>query len=433
MNKSTPSMNTVWLFVEKVLFLIISFLVTLAIARYLMPEMFGKLSFLVSIVSLLAPISALGLNSLVTRELIQRTSDAATIIGSAIFMRLMAGLVVSAVVYFTSGFWLPTSVDGFLLAILVFASSLSAALIIDFWLQANEINRYGVLIRLLVLLMFGLIRVGAIWVSASFETFIYITCMEFLALAFLYLFTYIYLQHTLPRFRFSWHECYSLLHQSRWLFFSGLAAVLYLKIDQVMLGVMVNDREVGIYAVAAKFSDVWYFIPAALVTAFFPQLVEKSYSATPTYGKDLQKINDLLFSLSLFVAIFVTFSADWFIPILFGYDYTDSIPVLLIHIWAAIFVFMRSLLSKWLIVENLMAISLLSQLLGAVANIVLNLLLIPEFGAVGAAYATVLSYFSAGYLVLFLHRSLWPMALITSKSLMLPCRLLMHGRKIYQD
>jgi PST family polysaccharide transporter len=106
--------------------------------------------------------------------------------------------------------------------------------------------------------------------------------------------------------------------------------------------------------------------------------------------------------------------------------------VLLVHIWAAILVFMRALLSKWLIAENLLRMSLLSHSLGALANVFLNYYLIPPHGPVGAAYATVLSYFFAGYLVLFCNRRLLPMALVVNRSFLLPFRVLRRGFKLYE-
>ena len=133
------------------------------------------------------------------------------------------------------------------------------------------------------------------------------------------------------------------------------------------------------------------------------------------------------------MVLVISFCASWLLPLLFGPSYADSIPVLTVHIWVGLFVFMRALLSKWLITENLLKLSMVTQLSGAVANVILNLWLIPLYGAVGAAYATVISYAVAGYLILFLHRDLWPMAIVVTKSFLLPYRLLARGRRLYQN
>ena len=177
---------------------------------------------------------------------------------------------------------------------------------------------------------------------------------------------------------------------------------------------------------------MWYFVPAALVTSYFPQLIKKRSNDPDEYALDIQKLNDLLFIFALTVAVLVTATADSLIPLFFGERYVEAIPVLLVHIWASILVFMRALLSKWLITENLLRLSLLSQALGALVNVFLNYYLIPYYGPVGAAYATVFSYFVASYLVLFSNRQLRPMALVVSRSFLLPFRVLRRGFKLYE-
>ena len=157
------------------------------------------------------------------------------------------------------------------------------------------------------------------------------------------------------------------------------------------------------------------------------QIVKKMEIGAHAYMTELQVLNDVLFVIAFMLAFFITMSSDWLILFLFGDEYVEAVPVLMIHVWSAILVFMRTLLSKWLIIEGLLKMSLISQLSGAVVNILLNALLIPNYGAIGAACATVLSYASAGYFILFFNRDLKDMRLITTRSLLLPLRLI-HSR-----
>lgn len=427
---SPPIYNTLWLLTEKILVLILSFAVTLAIARHLLPESFGRLSYWLALVSLSAPLMALGLNSLISRELLLRSADRHAIMGSALLLRGVSGIVVAAVAA-AIGCVLLSPDDAWLLAVLLFASASNAALVVDFWLQAKLANRQGALLRLAILVLFSGLRLAAVAADAELAVFVYLLACEYLITGIGYFAAYGYLGGGLRRLRPSLAESRQLLCDSRWLMLSGISAVLYLKIDQVMLGLMVGERAVGIYAVAAKFSEVWYFVPAALVTAYFPQLIERRMRDAAAYAMDLQKLNDALFTLALMLALAIMASADWFIPLLFGEAYRDAVPVLLVHIWAAILVFMRALLSKWLITENLLRLSLLSQTSGAIVNIAANFYLIPRYGALGAAYATLLAYVVAGYLVLFVHPNLRPMGMLVSRSLLLPIRLLKRGRRLY--
>jgi O-antigen/teichoic acid export membrane protein len=65
---------------------------------------------------------------------------------------------------------------------------------------------------------------------------------------------------------------------------SGIAIMIYMKIDQIMLGQMVGDEAVGIYSAAVRISEVWYFVPIAIVASVFPAILEaKKRSETQYY------------------------------------------------------------------------------------------------------------------------------------------------------
>lgn len=430
MKTTTPFRSTVWLLFEKVVFLCVSLLVQLAIARYLQPELFGKLNYLLALMALFSPLMALGLNSIVSREVLLRPADTSQIIGSSMALRLLASIVVASITIVLAYKFLSQG-DWALFSFLLISNIATSALVVDFWLQAHVANRYGVLLRLSVLAIFGVARLIAIDQNAELPVFVYLAGLELVFTGVLYLLAYHKLAGGLQFMQMSLPESRRLLSDSRWLLFSGIAAMIYIKVDQVMLGVMIGDRAVGIYVAAARISEVWYFMPTALVTSFFPQLINNKVVDSTAYTLDLQKLNDLLFALSVGVAIIVSLSSSWLLPFLFGDAYASSVAVLVVHVWVAVFVFMRSLLSKWLLTENLLRLSMLSQVLGAVVNVVLNYYLIPIYGPIGAAYATVLSYAVAGYLVLFCHSRLWPMAIIVSRSFILPLRVIRHGKQLY--
>jgi O-antigen/teichoic acid export membrane protein len=190
-----------------------------------------------------------------------------------------------------------------------------------------------------------------------------------------------------------------------------------------MLGQMVGREEVGIYSVAVRLSEVWYFFATAVVVSVFPSLLKQRSDNPSLYSKRLQQVCDLLFVSALVSAICVAFLSPVLIPFVFGEAYKGSAVLLSIHIWAGLFVFMRALVSKWLIAEHLLKFSLLSHGLGALVNIVGNYLLIPSFGGLGAAYATVLSYAIASYVTFWLHPTTFPIAKIMTRSLLLPFTL----------
>ena len=425
-----PLQNTAWLVFEKVVYLAVSLAVTVALARYLEPSLFGDLSYLLALVALFMPFMSVGLNGIVSRELLLRPDDVDQIIGSSLFIRSVASVFVTFIVVSACSFYLSDDNTMFF-TVLMISSIASSSQVIDFWLQAKLANRYAVFLRLLVLVFFSLIRIVAIYKAADFYLFVYLIALELAVTGLLYLMIYQRLSGRLLRLRVSFEEIKGLWKGARWLLMSGIAAIIYLKIDQVMLGIMLDSYAVGVYAAATRVSEVWYFIPAAIVTSFFPQLIKNRQAGPSVYTVYIQKLNDVLFTLAVGVAVLMTLLGNGLVNWLFGESYSDSVPILVVHIWGAVFVFMRALLSKWLIAENLLALSLLSQGLGALANVALNYFLIPILGPIGAAYATVISYSIAAYIVLFFHPKLWRMAIITTKSFFLPIRLIKHGRHLF--
>jgi PST family polysaccharide transporter len=173
---------------------------------------------------------------------------------------------------------------------------------------------------------------------------------------------------------------------------AGMAVMVYMKIDQIMLGQMLGNRAVGMYSAATRISEVWYFIPISIVASVSPSLIEAKKASTELYYQRLSNLFRFMVLIALAIAVPMTFAAGYLATALYGNDYEGVGPILAIHIWAALFVFLGVAQSPWTINEGLTKLALLRTFVGAVANVFLNLLLIPKNGAIGAAIATTISY-----------------------------------------
>lgn len=416
--------NTAWLFAEKGVAMLFTLSVNIILARYLAPEQFGQFNYLLSFMAILAPFSALGLNALIIRELVNRPARSGTILATALSLRVIGGLAAILLVAFACLFvpFKAVLADHWLILAAI-ASSFSAAYLFDFYFQAQVASRYVVRMRLSVLITSSIVKLVAVCYGAQLPLFLTIILLEPIATALLLFLTYkVYSQGQEP-WQFDKQYGFELLTQSRWLILSGFMSVVYLKIDQLMLGQMLGAAEVGRYAVAARLSEVWYFFPAALVASFFPKLL-RSRQSGGEYARQLQRLCDLLFCSALLLAVVVTLLAKPVVILFFGEQYSSSALILQIHIWAGVFIFMRALLSKWLIAEDLLPFSLLTHGVAALLNVLLNFLWIPTFAGQGAAWATLLSYACSSYVVLWFNAQSRPMAVIMSKAMLAPLRVL---------
>src|SRR5690606_29446254 len=210
-----------------------------------------------------------------------------------------------------------------------------------------------------------------------------------------------------------------------WLIYLGaLFAVINIKVDQVMLRWLGDPELVGAYAVAAQLSETWYFVPTAIVATFFPKLIELRNKNEKEFYLRLQQLLDFLCVMAVVVALLMTWCGKWLIMFFFGADYAASAAVLVIHIWAAVFIFMRAAFSRWILIEGLLVFSLVTQGLGALVNVVLNFFLIPSFGAEGAAYATLISYAVSSYVSLVFYDKSRRIFWLMTKSFVSPFRYL---------
>jgi O-antigen/teichoic acid export membrane protein len=212
----------------------------------------------------------------------------------------------------------------------------------------------------------------------------------------------------------------ALLKKSSWLLFSGIASIIYLKIDVLMLEWMMGDVSVGIYSAASRLSEISYFLPTIIASTFFPLLLASKKHSVSKYWEHIGRLMALLFLAGLGVSAAMFLLAPLVISLIYGGEYRAAVVVLQIHIWASIFVYMRAVLSKWILSEDIVYLSLLTQMSGAISNVFLNLILIPKYGVVGAAVGTVFSYAMASYFSLWFVSASRPMARIMTTAMFKP-------------
>jgi O-antigen/teichoic acid export membrane protein len=140
------------------------------------------------------------------------------------------------------------------------------------------------------------------------------------------------------------------------------------------------------------------------------------------WNRGVQATADALLWSAIVVAIAIQVFAEHLVIFVFGQDYSTAAPILAVHIWAGVFVFTRALISRWLIAEDLLKISLWSHGAGAITNVALNLWLIPPYGAKGAALATLISYGIAGWAAFLIPVNTRPVALQVARAITLPLR-----------
>jgi polysaccharide transporter, PST family len=390
--------NIGWLFADRILRMGVGLFIGVWIARYLGASQYGLFNYAIAFVALFNPLSNLGLDNVVIRHIVLDSSNKEQVLGTTYWLKLLGGigcllLAVASICILRQDEKLTIS----LVAILSAAGIFQALDTIDLWFQSQVQSKYTVLAKNTAFVFISLLQISLITMQAPLIAFAWTKLAEMALAAIGLAITYKIKGYSIWLWSWSFPLAKILLKKSYPLILSGLTIMIYMRIDQIMLGQMISDRAVGVYSAATRISEAWYFIPITLASSVAPSIFAAKETSEALYYKRIGQLLRLLALVSYVVAVPMTFLSGTVITMLFGNDYAAAGPILAIHIWASLFVFMGVATSSWFVAEDLTHLSLSRTLLGAITNVVLNLFLIPTYAGVGAAIATVISQAIASF------------------------------------
>ncbi len=424
-NRRDVLRNSLWLIFEQGFGRAIGLVVGLWVARYLQPAAFGALSFALTFVSLFFWMAQLGIEAIAVRELVRRPEDEGRILGSAMRLQLAGAALGVAVIFGTTlSVWGWDTQRTYLIGIctIMLAMPVSGAFV--YRLKARVAEHPAVLARNVSVLIGAGMRVMAILAGAGVYWFAGANALS--AVLVCVLTAYVYrasggrvstwtYDHTLARsmFRDAWP-----------LALSAVAIVLNMQVDQVMLGLLSSDYDVGIYGAAVRVSEATYVIPVAVAASAYPLLVRLRDQSQALFDARLQNLMDWLTWIAIPGAAIAGSLAPWLVDVAFGSGYAATAPVLSLHVWSATLMAQMIIQGQWFLVMGRQRIQSAIHLMAALLNVGLNLWLIPLHGPTGAAEATLLTY---GFIVLIplASRSIRPAAISALTAYVWPLRRLL--------
>lgn len=388
--------NTSWVFAEKLIRLIAALFIGAYVARYLGPNKYGLLNYVISLVSIFTVFATLGLDSIVTRALIKDSTNKNEIIGTSLLLRIISSVLILLVLHLLITLT-PTAPETTRLVYIIGSSSIfESFLVIDFYFQSQVRSKYSAWSQLSALILISIFRVLLIFYDAPLWSFAVAYSLDFFVIACGLLYFY-HQKYVFLEWRFSYQKAKELMQLSWPLILAGVAVNLYMKFDQVMIHWMLGNDANGLYGVAVRLTEIWNFIPLVICNSLFPSIVNAQQLDENIYMKRLQMLFDLMVGLSIIIAIPMTFLSGFIMEILYGSLYKDAGPVLAIYIWSGVFVFLGVANSKWAINENLQKFQMVNMIVALIINLVLNYFLIKMIGLSGSAWATLISYSYAAY------------------------------------
>ncbi len=403
--------NTGWLMLARVGSLFIKMLITaFALPNYLGSSLNGTLNYPLAFLSFFIGAITLGTDGLVTRQLLQHPEKENVLLGSAFRMRLVAGFIALPLIYFVyilvaqhSSQPLAASLQQ--VGIVSLICIIQSVNIIDSFFQSTIQGKKIMLVQVGGNIISALIKFILILAQAPIDYFIWMLVADALFLSVGYLVLYQKQGKSVWNWKYDASVAKDLLKIGWPLAFSAIFISLYMKIDQLMIGSMLGTAPLGIYTTVVTLSESWYFIPVAISTSLFPAIMGFRKNKPEQYIKRLSQLYDLMAVISVTIALVTTLIAPYFYAYFYKPEFYEGYHILQIHIWAGVFTFLATASGQYLIAEGLTNISLFRTCLGALTNIVLNYILIPKFGMLGAAYSTLIAYFVAGFSLLLFSKT----------------------------
>lgn len=397
--------NSIWQIAEKIITMIISVIVTGMMARYLGAEEYGIVNYVISVVALFTAFSTLGMDQITIKDLIDNPNKKDSILGTSFIIRIIGSLIlifISQITLYVCG---KANALYQILGIIYSSSMIFKAFeVIEYYLQSKMKLKVTSIIRFITAILVAVIKLlvikfdfGMIGLTLSYLFDSVIAAILF--------FIYFKIKNN-EKMKVEKKYAKELLSKCWYIAVSSLLTTLYMRIDQVMLGSMLVDKtENGIYAAAVKIAEMWYFIPLALITSFQPVIVaKKNAKEEEDYMKFMQKLYDVVAIIGIICGIGITLFGRIAVNILYGAEYIASYKVLIISVWAGLFATINCARMIWLISENLQKYTICYTSIGVILNIVLNIVLIPQIGAIGAAIATLISQVVTNVFVLMLFK-----------------------------
>jgi O-antigen/teichoic acid export membrane protein len=186
----------------------------------------------------------------------------------------------------------------------------------------------------------------------------------------------------------------------------SIGAIIYFRIDVLMVSVIQGTGAVGFYSVAYSLAEASLVVPSMFIASLFP-ILSRLYQASKKSFRDTCAVSmRYLLYLALPMAFFVTLWAKPIVPFLYGASFGPSVLALQILIWAAAIMYVKIVSGNALVAANLQRVYMGLIFSMIVINVTLNLLLIPTYGYVGASFATVVTEafgLAAGLVILGRH------------------------------
>lgn len=415
--------NMSWLLLEKVFRMAVGFTVGVYVARKLGPDNFGILNYAISFAAIFSILVNLGLDQILIRELVKRPRRRNAIMGTAFGLQatgfcLMMILVIISL-YFTSG-----DMNTKLIVLIISGGYLFQIFqTIDLYFQSEVLSKYVAISQIITWSVISLLRFLCAWGEVPLIYFAWLEAGNMIFTAVCYVAFYFMKRGSPAKWQFQPHLAVFLLKNSWPLMLTGMAYIICIRIDQVLLKLLADNNAVGNYAVAVRLVELFYFIPMVIKISFFPAIINAKKISPMHYMHRMQQFYILMVWTGIFISLSFGLSGRFIIHVLYGAKYAAAGDIIHLYAWLIFFVCIGIAAGCWTISENLTVYILCCNLGLAAINFTLVYLFIPIMGIKGAVWGMLIAQVVGAFIfplfsgktrqtLVFFIKSLYPVPLL---------------------
>lgn len=389
--KNKTVRNAGYLIVGKVLQMLFGLIVGLLTARYLGPSNYGLINYANAYIGFFAALCTLGINNVLVKEFVDHPGEEGKVIGTTLGLRAVSSILCSVAIIAISSI-----LDaGEMTTILIVALS-SVGMVFhivetfNYWFQSRLESKVTAFSTLIAYLVSTAYKIYLLATGKPVTYFAITTSLDYLCLGIL---LYVqYRKHKGGKLCFSWQYGKQLFAKSRHFILSGMMISIYGQTDKLMLKQMIGESEIGYYATAVSLCGMWCFILSAIIDSVYPSIMEADKAGDEQlFKKRNVQLYAIVFYMSTAVSLGFTVLAKPIIYIMYGVNYLPAVNPLRIITWYTAFSYLGVARNAWVVAKERQRYLFAIYAASAMANVLLNYLLIPMMGASGAAIASLVA------------------------------------------
>lgn len=382
--------NASWLIGGRVAQMVLSLFVGLLTARYLGAANYGLISYAMAYVAFFTSLCTLGINSVIIKDFFEHPDEQGMAIGTTMTLRAVSSLLSALMIV-----GIVSVIDIGETETILVAALCSLSLIfqvtdtIGYWFQSRYQSKVTSIAVFFGYIIVSIYKITLLVMRKSVIWFAFSSSLDYISITLLYLI--VYRKYKGPQLSFSLEKARDLLKSSYHYILSGMMVAIYSQTDKLMIKQMLNETEVGYYSVASYLCTIWFFILAAIIDSIYPTIMRLHSQSKVLYERKNKLLYALVFYISIAFSVFFTLFGELVVGRLYGQAYLPSVPILKVITWYTAFTALGVARNAWIVCENKQKYLKYMYIGAVVINIILNIILIPNFGAVGAAIASLIT------------------------------------------